>query len=251
MALSFLYLLARRLVGMLLGGLRREHAKNVEIAVLRHQLEVLRRQVKRPEFRPADCAALAVLSRALPRARWSAFLVTPGTILRWHRRLVALKWTQPYPRCGRPPLGEQVVALILRLARENPRWGYRRIQGELKKLGVSVSATTIRSVLRGNGLRPAPRRASVTWRAFLRAQASSIMAIDFFTVETVRLTTLYVLFAIELRTRQVRLVGVTRHPNGPWVVQRARGVLDGAAGGRRRASVPDSRPGQQVHQRLR
>jgi putative transposase len=103
-----------------------------------------------------------------------------------------------------------------------PRWGYRRIQGELKKLGVSVSATTIRSVLRGNGLRPAPRRASVTWRAFLRAQASSIMAIDFFTVETVRLTTLSVLFAIELRTRQVRLVGVTRHPNGPWVVQRAR-----------------------------
>jgi transposase len=222
MALSFLYLLARRLVGMLLGGLRSEHAKDVEIAVLRHQLEVLRRQVKRPEFRPADRAALAVLSRALPRARWSAFLVTPGTILRWHRRLVARKWTQPYPRCGRPPLGEQVVALILRLARENPRWGYRRIQGELKKLGVSVSATTIRSVLRGNGLRPAPRRASVTWRAFLRAQASSIMAIDFFTVETVRLTTLYVLFAIELRTRQVRLVGVTRHPNGPWVVQRAR-----------------------------
>jgi hypothetical protein len=175
----FLYLLARRLVGMLLGGLRSEHAKDVEIAVLRHQLEVLRRQVKRPEFRPADRAALAVLSRALPRARWSPFLVTPGTILRWHRRLVARKWTQPYPRCGRPPLGGQVVALILRLARENPRWGYRGIQGELKKLGVSVSATTIGTVLGGNGLRPAPRRASVIWRAFLRAQASSIMAIDF------------------------------------------------------------------------
>jgi putative transposase len=222
MALSFLYLMARRLVGMLLGSLRSEHAKDVEIAVLRHRLDVLRRQVKRPEFRPADRAVLAALSRALPRARWSAFLMTPGTIMRWHRRLVARKWTQPHRRGGRPPLAEKVVALILRLARENPRWGYRRIQGELKKLGISVSATTIRSVLLGNGLRPAPRRASVSWRAFLRAQASAIVAVDFFTVETVRLTTLYVLFIIELGTRRVRLVGVTDHPNGPWVVQRAR-----------------------------
>jgi transposase InsO family protein len=114
------------------------------------------------------------------------------------------------------------VALILRLAGENPRWGYRRIQGELKKLGVSVSATTIRTVLRGNGLGPAPRRASVSWRAFLRAQAAGIVATDFFTVETVRLTTLYVLFIIELGTRRVRLVGVTDHPSGSWVVQRAR-----------------------------
>jgi putative transposase len=115
-----------------------------------------------------------------------------------------------------------VVALIQRLARENPRWGYQRIQGELKKLGIRVSATTIRTVLLGNGLRPAPRRASVTWRAFLRAQASAIVATDFFTVETVRLTTLYVLFIIELGTRRVRLVGVTDHPSGSWVVQRAR-----------------------------
>ncbi len=176
----------------------------------------------RPAFRPADRAVLAVLSRALPRARWSTFLVTPGTILRWHRRLVTRKWTQAFRRGGRPPLAEHMVALILRLARENPRWGYRRIQGELKKLGIRVSATSIRTVLLGNGLRPAPRRASVTWRAFLRAQASAIVATDFFTVETVRLTTLYVLFSIELGTRRVRLVGVTDHPNGPWVVQRAR-----------------------------
>jgi putative transposase len=171
MALSFLYLMARRLAGMLLGSLRSEHAKDVEIAVLRHQLGVLRRQVKRAEFRPADRAILALLSRALPRARWSIFLVTPDMILRWHRRLVTRKWTQPSHRGGRPPLAEHVVALIVRLARENPRWGYRRVQGELRKLGVSVSATTIRTVLRGNGLGPAPRRASVTWRAFLRAQA--------------------------------------------------------------------------------
>ncbi len=222
MALSFLYLMTRRLVGLLLGSLRSAHAKDVEIAVLRHQLSVLRRQVKRPEFRPADRAVLTVLSRALPRSHRLVFLMTPGTILRWHRRLVTRKWTQPYPRGGRPPLAEPVVALILRLARENPRWGYRRIQGELKKLGVSVSATTIRTMLLGNGLRPAPRRASVTWRVFLRAQATGILATDFFTVETVRLTTLYVLFFIELGTRQVRLAGVTRHPNGPWVVQRAR-----------------------------
>jgi hypothetical protein len=222
MALSFLYLMTRRLVGILLGRLRSEHAKDVEIAVLRHQLSVLRRQVKRPEFHPADRAILTVLSLALPRSHWSIFLVTPGTILRWHRRLVTRKWTQPYPRGGRPPLAQHVVALILRLARENPRWGYRRIQGELKKLGVSVSATSIRTVLLGNGLRPAPRRASVTWRVFLRAQASGTVATDFFTVETVRLTTLYVLFFIELGTRQVRLAGVTRRPNGPWVVQRAR-----------------------------
>jgi putative transposase len=222
MALSFLYLMARRLVGILLGRLRSEHAKDVEIAVPRHQLSVLRRQVKRAEFRPADRAVLAVLSRALPRKRWSIFLVTPGTILRWHRRLVTRKWTQPYPRGGRPPLAEHLVALILRLAGENPRWGYRRVQGELKKLGVSVSATTIRTLLRGNGLRPAPRRASVTWRVFLRAQASGIVATDFFTVQTVRLTTLYVLFFIELGTRLVRLASVTRHPDGPWVVQRAR-----------------------------
>ena len=153
MPLSFLYLMARRLVGMLLGSLRSEHAKDVEIAVLRHQLDVLRRQVKRPAFRPADRALLAALSSVLARGRWSIFLVTPATILRWHRRLVARKWTQPDRRGGRPPLAEQVVALILRLARENPRCGF---QGEPKKLGVLVSATIIRTVLRGNELGPAP-----------------------------------------------------------------------------------------------
>jgi putative transposase len=222
MALSLLYLMTRRLLGILLGRLRTEHAKDVEIAILRHQLQVLRRQVTRPEFRPADRAVLAVLSGVLPRWRWSILLVTPDTIVRWHRRLATRKWTQPPHRGGRPALADHVVALILRLARENARWGYQRIQGELKKLGISVSATTIRTVLLCNGLRPAPRRASITWRAFLRVQASGIVAIDFFTVETVRLKTLYVLFFIELRTRRVRLAGVTDHPNGPWVVQRAR-----------------------------
>ena len=178
MALSFLYLMARRLVGMLLGSLRSEHAKDVEIGVLRHQLDVLRRQVKRPEFQPADRALLAALSSVLARGRWSIFLVTPDTLLRWYWRLVTGKWTQPDRRGGRPALAEHVVALILRLARENPRWCYRRIQGELKKLGIRVSATTIRTVLLRNGLRPAPRRTAATWRAFLRAQASAIVATD-------------------------------------------------------------------------
>src|SRR6266542_451356 len=222
MALSFLYLMARWLVGMLLGRFQSEHAKDLEIAVLRHQLEVLRRQVKRPEFQPADRSLVAMLSRALPRRRWPVFMGTPATSLLWHRLLFTRKWTQHDSRRGRPPLAEQVVTLILRLARENPRWGDRRIQGELKKLGIHVSASAIRTVLLRNRLRPAPRRASVTWRGFLRAQASSIVATDFFTVETVRLKTLYVLFVIELHTRQVRLAGVTRRPNGPWVVQRAR-----------------------------
>ena len=251
MALSFLYLMTRRLLGMLPGSLRSEHAKDVEIVVLRHQLAVLRRQVKRPKFRPADRALLAVFSAALPRVRWSRFLVAPDTILRWHRRLVTRKWTQIQPRGGRPALASDVVVLILRLARENPRWGYRRIQGELKKLGISVSATTIRTVLLGNGLRPVPRRPSVTWRAFLRAQASGILAIDFFTVETVRLKTLYVLFVIELHTRRVHLAGVTDHPNGRWVVQRAREFSmrwdSEAAAGDRCTSVPHSRSRQQVH----
>jgi putative transposase len=119
MALSFLYLTTRRFLRVLLGSLRSEHAKDIEIAVLRHQLAVLRRQVKRPEFRPADRALLAMLSGALPRWRWSSFLVTADTILRWHRRLVARKWTQAQRRGGRPALADHVIALILRLAREN------------------------------------------------------------------------------------------------------------------------------------
>jgi hypothetical protein len=150
----------------------------------------------------------------------------------------------PAPPSGRPPSTRRAGGgADPAAARENPRWGYRRIQGELKKLGVSVSATTIRTVLLGIGLGPAPRQASVSWRAFLRAQAAGIVATDFFTVETVHLTTLYVLFIIELGTRRVRLVGVTDHPNGSWMVQRT-GVLDGTgagnSGGYHRAAVPDS-----------
>jgi hypothetical protein len=250
-ALSFLYLMARWLVGMLLGRLRSEHAKDVEIAVLRHQLKVLRRQVKRPEFRPADRALLAMLSRALARRHWSSFLVTPATILRWHRRLVTRKWTQPCRRGGRPPLDDHLVALILRLARENPRWGYQRIQGELKKLGIRVAATTIRAVLLGNGLGPAPRRASVNWRAFLRAQASGIIATDLLHRGD---------RAPQRRSTSCSSSSCTLGRFGSPVSRAARTGHGWSSGhgncrwsGRRayHASVPHSRPGQQVHTGLR
>jgi putative transposase len=150
-------------------------AKELEILVLRHQLAVLRRQIPRPKLEPTDRALLAATSRVLPRSRWSCFLVRPETLLRWHRRLVADAWTYPH-QPGRPPLDEGIQQLI-RLARENPRWGYQRINGELQQLGVRVSATTIRTMLRRHGLDPAPRRVATTWRAFLRQQAAGIVAV--------------------------------------------------------------------------
>jgi putative transposase len=169
---------------------------------------------------------LAALSRRFPRARWSCLLVRPETLLRWHRRLVAGAWTYPHRLQGRPPLATHLQQLIVRLARENPRWGYQRIKGELLQLGLSVSATAIKVTLRRHGLDPAPRRAgSSTWRAFLRQQAGGILACDFFTVDTVWLKRLYVLVFIELDTRRVHLAGVTTNPNGLWVTQQARNLL--------------------------
>jgi putative transposase len=187
-------------------------AKDLEILVLRHQLSVLRRQTPRPRLQPADRALLAAVSRVRPRSPWSCFLVQPETLLRWHRRLVAGAWTYRHRQTGRPPLDLDLQQLIVRLATENPRWGYQRIKGELQRLGVQVSATAIRTTLRHHGLDPAPRRATTTWRAFLREQAAGIVACDFFTVDTVWLRRLYVLFFIELDTRRVHLAGVTASP---------------------------------------
>jgi putative transposase len=219
------YLAVCRSIQLLVRLARADAAKDLEILVLRHQLSVLRRQTPRPRLQPADRALLAAVSRVLPRSRWSCFLVQPETLLRWHRWLVAGAWTYPHRQTGRPPLDPDVQQLIVRLATENPRWGYQRIKGELQRLGVHVSATAIRTTLRRHGLDPAPRRATTTWRAFLREQAAGIVACDFFTVDTVWLRRLYVLFFIELDSRRVHLGGVTANPDGGWVTQQARNLL--------------------------
>lgn len=192
---------------------------------MRHQLRVLRRQVRRPSFRQTDRAFLAAAPRFLPRELWGSFLVTPQTLLHWHRHLVRRKWTCRSRRPGRPPIDPEVRELVVRRARENPRWGYVRIQGELRKLGIRLGATTIRRVLRSHGLGPAPRRSGPSWSEFLRAQATGILASDFFTVETVTLKTLYVLFFIELATRRVHLGGVTANPDSAWVTQQGRNLF--------------------------
>src|SRR5438552_10547651 len=167
---SFVYACVVRLVELVVWMFRSRDAKEVEILVLRHELGVLRRQVHRPALRPADRAFLAALSRVLPRSRWRSFFVRPETLLGWHRRMVARHWTYPHRRPGRPPIDAETEALIVRLARENPCWGYQRIHGELAGLGISVSATTVRTVMIRQHLDPAPRRDNTTWRTFLRTQ---------------------------------------------------------------------------------
>src|ERR1700704_6095403 len=212
----------RRILGVLCLRPKPE-GKDVEIAVLRHQLAVLQRQVPRPRYNNADRLTLSVMAMLLPRERWGVFLVTPATVLRWHRELVRRHWAQPH-RHRRPGLSHDTVELVLRLARENRRWGYVRIAGECAKLGVGVSVSSVRNVLRRHRLGPAPRRGGSTWVAFLRSQASGVLACDFFTVETVGLRRLYVLFFIELERRQVFLAGVTAHPDRRWTTQQARNL---------------------------
>ncbi len=214
--LSVLYLLLSRALE-LVGRASGEARKDVEIAVLRHQLKVLRRQVSRPALRRRDRAFLAAAARVIPREHWASFLVTPQTLLRWHRELVRRNWTYRSRKPGRPPTDPAVRDLVLRLARENPRWGYLRIQGELRKVGIRVGATTIRRLLVSVGLGSAPRRSVPSWSGFLRAQAEGMLACDFFTVETITLKTLYVLFFIELSTRRVHLAGVAANPDSAWV----------------------------------
>ena len=223
--LFMLWLTVRLLTRLLVFPNAGNGSKDLEILVLRHQLRVLRRKTSHPRFTAGDRVLLAAASRVLPRRRWaSSFLVTPQTLVRWHRTLVRRKWTygEQRRRPGRPPVDAEVVALVLRMARENSRWGCVRICGELRKLGIRVGATTIRTLLRRHGLGPAPRRLGPTWTQFLKAQAAGIVACDFFTVETIRLKTLYVLFFIQLSTRRVVAVGVTAHPDSAWVTQQAR-----------------------------
>ena len=167
---SLCYLVRQRLLPLAALRFRSDEFKELEIVVLRHELAVLRRQLARPELSPPDRVFLSAASRLLPRARWRSFVVTPTTLLRWHRRLVARRWTYP-PRVGRPTIGGEVRELVLRLARQNPRWGHQRIAGELRGLGLTVSASLVRNVLAAAGLGPAGERAGLSWRAFVRAQA--------------------------------------------------------------------------------
>src|SRR6266498_1425243 len=217
------HLLMRRFARLVAGG-SAAAGLEVENAVLRHQLRVLQRTVKRPELRRRDRVVLAAASGMLPRERWSVFLVSPQTLLRWQRELVRKKWSYRRRSPGRPPLDAAVTELVVRLGRENPRWGCVRIQGELRKLGIRVGATTIRSVPRRSGCGPAPRRGGPSWGEFLRAQAQGMWACDFFTVETAWLRTLYVLFFIEHGSRRVRLARVTANPDGVWMRQQARNL---------------------------
>jgi putative transposase len=220
-AFSFLYVAFRALLGALVRCRRGLDAKDLELMVLRHEVAVLRRHVARPKLRAADRALLAAAAGHLPASARGARLVTPPTLLRWHRALVRRKWRQSPGRRGRPPVPAEVRVLVLRLARENPRWGHRRISGELAKLGLRVSPTTIRRLLARAGVGPAPRRSGPGWREFLRTQAASIVACDFFTVESVLLRRYYVLFFIAHARRRVWLAGCSPNPAGAWVSQQA------------------------------
>jgi putative transposase len=226
MALRLLYLLFCQVLRWLALLARSSAAKDAELLVLRHEVAVLRRQAARPRVNWADRAVLAGLARLLLRPAWRGLFVQPATLLRWHRDLVRRRWSYPHRR-GRPALAAEVRALVLRLARENPTWGYRRIHGELCRLGYKdrIGASTVWAILRRAGVDPAPKRSALTWRQFLRAQAQGVLAVDFFSVDTVLLRRLHVLFAIEVATRRVHILGVTANPTGMWVTQQARNLL--------------------------
>ena len=225
MLVSVIYVVVCRLLELIVLVGRGDRTKELEILVLRHELSILRRQVNRPRVEPQDRLLLAAFSRMLPRRSWNAFFVQPETLLYWHRRLVARHWTYPHRRAGRPPISRDVRELILRLARENPSWGYLRIAGELRKLEIAVSATSIRNILIKAGVPPAPRRDSQSWRSFLRAHGESILACDFFTIDTVWLRRLYVLAFISIGSRRVEHVACTSRPDTAWMLQQARNLL--------------------------
>ena len=224
MVFCFLCFAFRALLGALVRSRRGLDVEDMELLVLRHELEVLRRQVARPKLRAADRALLAAATRHLPRSSRGARVVTPRSLLRWHRALVRREWRQSSGQRGRPPVPAEVRAVVLRLARENPRWGHRRISGELAKLGLRYRQRPSVGLLARVGVGPAARRSRPSWREFLRAQAASIIACDFLTVESVLLRRYYVLFLIAHASRRVWLVGCSTNPTGAWVTQQARNL---------------------------
>ncbi len=226
MLLKIVYLLTCRVFGLAVLAFRGDRAKDAELLVLRHENAVLRRHAGRVRYEPADRVWLAAVARLLPRRRWTEiFPVTPATLLAWHRRLAGSKYdTSKRRKPGRPPTAPSIARLVVRLAKENPLWGHRRIHGELTKLGVTVAPSTVWEILHAAGIDPAPRRSGPTWRQFLAAQAAGIVAVDFLHADTVLLKRLYVLVFIEHGTRRMHLGGVTANPTGEWTVQQARNL---------------------------
>ena len=203
--LRLIYQMFSTLLGWLVLRARSNTSKEIEILVLRHQLAVLRRGTRRPRLRRADRALIAALTRLLPTPRRLGLLVTPATILRWHRELVTRRWTSQPTRPGRPAIPAGLRDLVIRLATENPTWGYRRIHGELAGLSYQIGASTVWKILHTAGIDPSPRRAGPSWSEFLRAQAHAILACDLFHLDTITLRRLYAFFVIEHATRRVHI----------------------------------------------
>ncbi|MBP2329349.1 transposase InsO family protein [Kibdelosporangium banguiense] len=228
MIVSLLYQLTRQLLSVPAVLLRRDTAKDAELLVLRHENAVLRRQITgQVRYEPADRFWFAALSSILPRRRWHDLVpVQPATILAWHRRLIARKWDYSTRRRtrGRPPTHLAIKKLALRLAHENPRWGHRRIQGELIGLGHRIAASTVWEILNSAGIDPAPRRAGPTWKQFLASQAHGVIAADFFHIDTALGKRLYALVFLEHGTRRLHIAGVTEHPTQDWTTQQARNL---------------------------
>jgi putative transposase len=214
MLFSLLYMVLRAVLRLAPAGDQRD--RELEILVLRHQVKVLKRKAGRPRLRRRDRLFLAAAARLPPKGRCSCFIVRPATLLAWHRALVKRKWAYRRRRSGRPPLDEDICQLVVRMAKDNPRWGYTRIQGELRKLGLRLGASSIKRLLLRAGLGPAPRRGT-SWSEFMRTQADGILACDFFTVESAFLKTLYVLFFIGVGSRRLHITVATRNPDGAFV----------------------------------
>ena len=253
MLLKIVYLLTCRVLGVAVLVFRDDRVKAAELLVLRHENAVLRRHVGRVRYEPADRAWFAALARLIPRRRWTGiFPVTPATLLAWHRKLAAAKYdTSERLKPGRPPTAPGIARLVIRLAKENPLWGYRRIHGELTKLGLAVGPSTVWEILHAAGIDPAPRRLGPTWRQFLHAQAAGILAVDFLHVDTVLLNGLYVLVFIEHGTRRMHLGGVTAHPTGEWAVQQAPQPRPHPRRAVRGHQVPDPRSRIELHRLVR